>query len=159
MLHCLKSMGLGFQAQRPSTRSKTLLMTTGKQKSLLDVCTPLEKLTQVFSEVVQMQRIKSRVCMWPFPQLWEPHSTRAWKVFKSQTLIPVVVAASHAHGSTPSSPAVALYSNHALLAGLALMFGCSFFSCLPSQANLNKITSWRWEGVSVGRCVAGRIFL
>lgn len=55
-------------------------------KRALGVCTWLEKLTQALSEVVQMQRIKSGVCTWTSPQLWEPHSTYVLKAFKSQTL-------------------------------------------------------------------------
>lgn len=51
-------------------------------KTALHVCTPLEKPTQALSEVAQMQRVKSGVCIWTFPQPREPHSTCVSKAFK-----------------------------------------------------------------------------
>ena len=85
------------------------------------VCTPLEKRTQAHSEVIQMQRIKSGVEMWTFPQPHEPYSTCVSKSFKSQTFILLRVTAQHPHGSTQSRPAVVLYSSSASSGRLALI--------------------------------------
>lgn len=90
-------------------------------KRAFDVCTPLEKLTQALSEVVQMQQIKSGVCIWSFPQPQEPHSTCVSKAFKFQTLILLRVTAQHPPGSTQSHPAVVLHSSSAPLGGLAII--------------------------------------
>lgn len=83
-------------------------------KMTLDVCTPLEKLTQALSEVAQMQRIKSGVCMWTAPQPQEPHSTYVSMAFKSQTLILLHVRDHCPHGLTQSHPVVVLHKNSAV---------------------------------------------
>lgn len=85
--HCLKITSLRCQTGRV-TGIKDLANDHRTAKITLDVCTPLEKLTQQLSEVaVHMQRVKSEMCMWTASQPQEPHSSCVSMAFKSQTLI------------------------------------------------------------------------
>lgn len=83
-------------------------------KMTLDVCTPLEKLTQGLSDVAQTQRIKSGVCMWTAPQPQESHSACVSMTFKSRTLIRLHVRHCCPHVLTQSRPVVVLHRNSAL---------------------------------------------
>lgn len=111
--HSLKITSLCCQTGRV-TGIKDLANDHRRAKITLDVCTPLEKLTQELSEVVQMQSIKSGVCMWTAPQPQEPHLTCVSMAFKFQTLILLHVRDHCSHGLTQSHPVVVLHRNSAL---------------------------------------------
>lgn len=90
-----------------------------------------------------MQRVKYGLCMWTFPQPWEPHSTCVLKAFKYQTLILLHVRGQRPYGSTQSCPAYAArqlcpfrwFSYHSVVDRF-------FFFCLQGHQDLNKITSF-----------------
>lgn len=111
--HSLKSTSLCCQTGRV-TGIKHLANDHRTAKITLDVCTPLEKLTQTPSEAAQTQRMKSGMYMWTAPQPQEPHLTCASMAFKSQTLILLYVRDHCPHGLTQSHPVVELQRNSAL---------------------------------------------
>lgn len=144
MLHCLKNTGLGYQTQWPPYQIKDLandhrkakkfvrcLHTVGKTNiSVFRGCTDAEdKIWGVHVDISSALRTSFNTSMksLQIPN-FDPTGCRS-------LACPWLNSFICCNRTIQQLCPVGWFSFY-------LMFDCSFFSCLPSQANLNKITSW-----------------